>query len=631
MYRSKHHPCCRGTRTGSPFLILGVAPILFCCARSSDAARLRPDSAIGAEDAAAFASSETAYDGAHDAAHGGANGGAFAGASADTRASTLVDATAGLASDAAGQSEPASGSVVDPDLATLLRPDFQKPLDEIASEACGYTFTVTQLQQWLDPNPYVEDVSDRSQVQQVEVRAFDAAGRLLAAELSSSSLLSALRDADDQRVERSFADPVRRLQIDYDDAGRPTLVRIRPIETWSDSFDLSGAVISITHYSDGSKSSRLVATSGSPRAVPTICESLNFDDQGRLREREHGCTDAEVVRALTYDDQGRPVSHRGWKSRHLGCPHHLGELTPDEREPDEWEINWYYDDAMHRVTAVWSEHPPMRWAPNWITDYEDGREEVPQRLVRTFDDAGRLLSVEFDNQNDGQFDERVDYTYDEEGLVAEETDFWLDDIVDVIERHTRTEDTHTVERHNMTAFGDHYFYFRTLWSRVGNEPSGVLEGNWKGTWKRRFDDRNRLVEVTTEEEQASYDPEATSPHSVSSHFTRLARVYGSAGFVERQHYESETPGSWPESESSLRDDDATCALTPMCGSSDIVLPDDMDLLTCRAGHILDDRYDWFWARRFKPPPYDSLPDALVPAADCHGVVALPTIRDIVQY
>ncbi len=534
------------------------------------------------------------------------------------------------------------------ELESLLEPDFLMPLEELAAEHCGYLFTAESE---------ISTAEDTDTV--VETRAFDSTGRLIAAEL---------RFVDDVLID--FIPAVfqnRRLQIDYDSTERPVRVRLGPM-FWMRKEESIGSVVRIEYESDGSTHSRFITNEtdqqgGPPTGHGYFCEQLRFDRYGSFVDRTWDCANPTTVQSRAYDEQRRVVSEREFFSsvwdEYRPIPIGWGNFV----QRGEWEIDFSYDDAKHEHTIIWKEYDqkPISWRHGIYPNTK----KTEHRLVRTFDEAGqRLLVVDYDFENDGESDERTVYTYQEGGLKSKEIDLWRDGVIDIVETHTRSEASHRVERRNMTSDMDKWFLSISMdeWKDSFTRTSAILPPQSQAVTEYAYDSESRPITIDLEMSWLyRYTPEGSvmgeveaTPVSESWH---EIRVYADPGFVTEKRVvwepsdellevqrkdtsRDQSPGNSPNLFESIAST-TTCSLTPLCPDAEMVLPEDMRLVTCEVAFIFPEYQSAADIPSISRdddtnvvPPYDALPgiqNLLKRSYEIYGFPGPPNVRDIVDY
>ncbi len=497
----------------------------------------------------------------------------------------------------------------------LQEPDFAQAPDAIAETHCGSILRIDEL----------TEVSDALAGAQAEVtRVFDAEGRLLVAE--ESATITGHPHLILEGIEGT--DRATRLQLDYDAEGRIRRVRQGALDELRDEH---GTVVDFTYAADGSYRADIATTHVYPATDDIsdlsprgFCEHMEFDAAGRLLRTSWGCEASEQARAFSYDAQGRPLEVTG---RPIASFTPIALVDPRFGESSEWSIR--YDYAIPgEVSVVWNE--------------VDLRGEMPleleQRLVRRFDTAGRLVSTEFDYGNDGSFDERADYAYDDpegEAFSRQAYDFGLDGVIDLVEERSRQGDTQAIERRHMAQWGDenrfHYsvghFYAQLSTGRHSSSPQSLSR------WTVQLDPDDRVLSAALEMRLV---PAPLTTHSDPQKFAAsLVQRFAAAGHVE--HVAVESTGlayvAIGEQAEVLSRRETTCSLQSACVGDAPVLPDDPALAACQtdtgaASRVLLPHMQ----SPYVPPPFDRVEAMRTRHAHAASFDPRPpTVREIVGY
>jgi hypothetical protein len=560
-------------------------------------------------------------------------------------------------------------------LETLKRPDFTRPIEDLTAEGCGYIFTAESTTDWVDMGyPYPSGTPSTVESGTiVETRSFDKDGRLVAAEI--------VLDPNAAREDFQNFLTQRRLQIDYDQRGRPIRIRISPAFRSSEPFEMkdifTGSVAQIEYYDDGSSQSLYVTDSvelyggvymGSFFSIYNIggwyfCDWLRFDPHGNLVERKWDCYNPTVVQSRTYDEQQRLLSDHGFYLYDLIGVRVLPHGWSNGIHTEPWQIDMTYDDAHRRETIVWTEPGDGSIIGRTFAMYGMYSSSKPREhsIVHTYNESGKLIRSEYDHENDGRFDELVSYAYQDSDLLSKEIDFWIDGVLDITELHTRTANRHRIERRNMTANSDvMYSSLSAENDMIGpfTDSSAILPPQSQSVIELERDEQSRLVEVDLEIQWIyMYWPENQRMGSeLVSESWHETSVYADEGYVKEKQlvwHPSDALLEAQGKQDAMRIPDGgrpyiflassqstTCTLTPLCEGTEITLPEDERLLTCEVGVVFPQyrvqlripsiNQDEFYT----VPPYDALPgihSALYRLNDAYTFSYIPYVRDIVGY
>jgi hypothetical protein len=498
----------------------------------------------------------------------------------------------------------------------LQEPDFAQAPDLVAAISCGSIFRIDELTEVGDP-PLADA---RAEV----TRVFDAQNRLLVAEESATVSGSA-----HLILELEGGDSGTRLQLDYDAQGRPERVRQGALDEGRNE---QGTVVDFSYSADGSFLADIATThvyhdvqnliAQPPRG---FCEHMEFDGAGRLQRTSWGCGKREEARAFSYDPQGRPLAVTGRALASL-----VSYAIPDPRfgESREWSIRYDYDTAGE-VSVVWNELDLRGAAPL----------EVEQRLVRRYDAMGRLLSTELDYGNDGTFDERADYTYDDPESQAwsrQAYDFGVDGVIDLVEERSRQGDTQVIERRHMAQWGDEQRFHYSVGHFYGLLASGRHSASPQSAtrWSLQLDADDRVVAAQLDMRLV---PQPPTTNSGPQRFTSsLVQRFAAAGHAEHVGADFSglayvTLGAPPELVPSRRE--TTCSLQPACAGGTAVLPADPALAACQTDSGAASRLLLpHMQSPYLPPPFDRIEAMRTRHAHAASFDPRPpTVREIVGY
>lgn len=320
-------------------------------------------------------------------------------------------------------------------------------------DSCGYKLTIDfeqQSESMTVPNFTAPNLKQR------EVRYFDQDGRLL---LQYSDWL--------------------KTEVEYDSEGRPIMIWID--QNLNPMHMPSFSIIAIQYNSDGSAETKMMHQMADFFAS---CDYLLFDHRLRLTKRiyDQECDGvAQTQFELNYQEEtDKPIFYQQDEE---------GSGLLDEK------ISWsYLEDGQLVKTTSKCIIFYLDVATDLVYDPDYFLRQPETVITHRYDEAGTLLSIHADYEDDGKIDSYSEYRYDERGrLLREETHIDEDSIIDLLKINTYSEDGYilTEEQRNLTD--------PTI---DGTFPEGRFKGIEPATARvtnYTYDNASKLIQKTSED------------------------------------------------------------------------------------------------------------------------------------